>query len=538
MAETRLREYIFPKKVIAVGGQVENPDFLLTETENQIGLNESRTAVFKGKSYIILDFGREYQGSLRISTYITKSTNTDIRIRLGESVCETCAEPGESGTCSDYALRDITTKLVTFTDAEFCQSGFRFARIDFLDELNETSIKSICAVYSHRGLKPSGSFECSDEKLNRIFDVASHTVYQCMQTYLWDGIKRDRLVWIGDIFPEMIAIRALYGFDDCIEKSLDFCKSQAPLPLYMNGFPTYSVWWLIILNEYYNQNQNYSYLESQKDYITELITQLNTLVNEDGTTRLPFYFLDWPTHDQEDETAGVHALMIWGMQHASQLLRHLGLDASLAENVLNKLRKKKYGVKRYKQVKAMQVLSGEIEAAAAHGFLTEGGAKGLSTFMSYFILKAIALSGDTDSALQILKSYYGGMLERGATTFWEDFNIEWLEGSNHLADMPDPNIKSIHGGFGEFCYVGFRHSLCHGWSSGPVAFLTEFVLGINIKEPGCLKIEIKPNLDGLTYAKGTYPTPYGKISVSHRKSKDGRIITKVKAPKEIEITLA
>ena len=32
-----------------------------------------------------------------------------------------------------------------------------------------------------------------------------------MQDYLWDGIKRDRLVWIGDMHPETMTIGAVFG---------------------------------------------------------------------------------------------------------------------------------------------------------------------------------------------------------------------------------------------------------------------------------------------------------------------------------------
>jgi alpha-L-rhamnosidase len=32
--------------------------------------------------------------------------------------------------------------------------------------------------------------------------------------------------------------------------------------------------------------------------------------------------------------------------------------------------------------------------------------------------------------------------------------------------------KDIHDDYGAYCYVGFRHSLCHGWASGPTAFLS------------------------------------------------------------------
>ena len=104
--------------------------------------------------------------------------------------------------------------------------------------------------------------------------------------------------------------------------------------------------------------------------------------------------------------------------------------------------------------------------------LIDGGAKGMSTFMSYYILKAVA-SFDKSAAISMLKQYYGGMLERGATTFWEDFDIDWLDGSGRIDCLPKDGEKDIHGDYGAYCYKGFRHSLCHGWSAGIIQFIQE-----------------------------------------------------------------
>ena len=68
----------------------------------------------------------------------------------------------------------------------------------------------------------------------------------------------------------------------------------------------------------------------------------------------------------------------------------------------------------------------------------------------------------------------------------------------------------------------------------PTAILSKYVLGIHIEEAGCKKIKIAPQLGNLTFAKGTFPTPYGNISVEH-KNENGKIISKVSAPPEIEI---
>ena len=96
----------------------------------------------------------------------------------------------------------------------------------------------------------------------------------------------------------------------------------------------------------------------------------------------------------------------------------------------------------------------------------------MSTFMSYYILSAIA-SFDKEKAVEIMKEYYGAMLSRGATSFWEDFNMDWLEGSGRIDKLPKKNQKDIHGDYGAFCYEGFRHSLCHGWSAGVIPFIKE-----------------------------------------------------------------
>ena len=106
--------------------------------------------------------------------------------------------------------------------------------------------------------------------------------------------------------------------------------------------------------------------------------------------------------------------------------------------------------------------------------LIEGGAKGFSTFMSYYVLSAIA-SRDETLAIELMKEYYGAMIDRGATTFWEDFNIEWLDGSGRIDEVPTDK-RDIHGDYGAHCYVGYRHSLCHGWSAGVVKFIKEHCL--------------------------------------------------------------
>ena len=122
------------------------------------------------------------------------------------------------------------------------------------------------------------------------------------------------------------------------------------------------------------------------------------------------------------------------------------------------------------------------------------------------------------------------MLSLGATTFWEDFNIDWMENASRIDEPVPEGKRDIHGDFGGYCYLGFRHSFCHGWASGPVPFLMHTVLGVNVTAPGTEKLEIRPDLGGLSYVRGVYPTPHGDIGICHTKEVSGEIKTEITLP--------
>lgn len=163
-----------------------------------------------------------------------------------------------------------------------------------------------------------------------------------------------------------------------------------------------------------------------------------------------------------------------------------------------------------------------------------GGGKGFSTFYGYYMLETLAKAGEYEKAIDIINTFWGAMLDLGATTFWEDFNLDWIPNAAPIDEPVPAGKKDIHGDFGAYCYPGFRHSLCHGWSSGPTTWLSDHVLGIKIVNVERKQISIEPHLGKLEWAKGTYPTPWGVIEVSHEKKADGKIATKVKLPKGVK----
>ena len=540
--DERVRETLFPTRIVKLFGKVTNAEALLKEKPLQVNLNEPDCTVLEntedGESAgVLLDFGREINGAARIITVSSYSNKPALtHITYGESAAEALSEIGYKNATNDHSVRDTDIFLPTFSDMTFNETGFRFLFIRLKGKDAKLSLKAVTAVSVYRDIPSLGSFCCDNETLNKIYDTAAYTCKLCLQNYIWDGIKRDRLVWVGDMHPEMLTVRTVFGNIPLMAQTLDFIRNATPLPGWMNNMPTYSMWWMIIVRDWYFYTGDNVFLENNREYIISLSKQICSVVSDDGSDSIGFYFLDWPTNETEAGKYGSRALLVLALNAAAELSRYCNATntADLCDKKAEILKNCEWSSCGAKQTVAMIALAGCCDEIKAAEEILEGSATGFSTFMSYYLLKA-ASKADITKTLSALEEYYGAMLKLGATTFWEDFNIEWAKDASPIDEIPEDGKSDVHGDNGAFCYKGFRHSLCHGWSSAPTAFLAEEVLGIHIISAGCKKVEIKPNLGNLNWAKGTYPTPYGIISVECKRLENGEIHTKWTAPEEIEV---
>ncbi len=544
--DVRSKAFFFPKRILWMKGQVQNSQALLEEREIQISLSADNPCVLKNtageKASVLLDYGIEIHGGICILAWLDSTKKgAKVRIRFGESAAEAMSElGGETNATNDHARRDLMVEVGMMSMNPIGETGFRFVRIDLLEEEVTLVLKSICAALVYKDVPYRGSFTCNDPLLNRIWDVGAYTVHLNMQEYIWDGIKRDRLVWVGDMHPEITTIKAVFGEDESVEKSLDFIRKETPLPGWMNHMASYSMWYSIIVHDWYFYTGKKEFLEKQKDYLKGILDQLSAHIDENGQDTVDEgRFLDWLSEGKKKIVdAGVQALHIWATESLKEIFQILGEDkwVEQCEKDLEKLRCYETDPEGYKQAAALLVLVGAKDAKEINeSLLKKGGAKGMSTFMGYYILTARAMAGDYEGCLSAIREYWGGMLRLGATTFWEDFDVDWMKNAAPIDELPKEGQVDVHASYGRYCYKGYRHSFCHGWASGVTPWLSENVLGIKILEPGCKKMKVEPHLGDLQWAKGTYPTPYGDIFVSHVKKADGTIETVVDAPEEIEV---
>lgn len=548
--DERTRVYLTPKRIVwQTAGEncaVTNSASLLENKCKQISLHNEVCCAMENRgevASIMLDFGQELHGGLEFSvSRVEGAEEASLRIRFGESVMEAMSElGGATHATNDHACRDMTVKVRQLSMNPVGETGFRFVRIDLLSSNVRILLHTVKAVFIYRDIPYLGSFSCSDPLLNEIWDVGAYTAHLNMQQYIWDGIKRDRLVWIADLHPEIATVQTVFGDQKIIRDSLDFVVSQTPAGEWMNDIPSYSMWWIIIQHDYFMQFGDREYLKKQLSYMKQICLMLSLHIDEKGLDSTPeMRFVDWPTKGNTAAVnTGLQALHVLAVKCAIRIFEIFG-ETEFVNKVLRadleKLCSCKVEMVEAKQSNALAVWAGLMDATEVNEKnLKIGGAEGLSTFMGYYILQARAQAGDVAGALDTIREYWGGMLKLGATTFWEDFDIQWLENAAPIDRFPLDGEIDVHGTYGKHCYEGFRHSLCHGWSSSVTSWLTKYVLGIEIVEPGCRKIRIQPNLCGLQWVRGTYPTPEGVLKVEHRAQANGGVKTVIHAPQGIEV---
>ena len=227
------RKFLAPTRIVkvsdATGKQIRNAESILKPGIGQADLNQGKYLTLISdkttKPFIILDFGKEIQGGLEIVTTINNPNPAGrVRIRFGESVSETMSDAGKQGATNDHAMRDFIVALPWLGRLEVGNSGFRFVSIELVDPDTKLEIKEVSAIFTYRDIPYLGSFQCNDPRLNQIWMTGAYTVHLNMQNYLWDGIKRDRLVWVGDLHPEVMTVNTVFGYNEVVPKSLDLIR--------------------------------------------------------------------------------------------------------------------------------------------------------------------------------------------------------------------------------------------------------------------------------------------------------------------------
>jgi hypothetical protein len=148
----------------------------------------------------------------------------------------------------------------------------------------------------------------------------------------------------------------------------------------------------------------------------------------------------------------------------------------------------------------------------------------ITPYYGSYVLDALGRIHHHDAALNWIREYWGGMIDEGATSFWEAYDPNWPRRSPHLILQADDT-------------AGYIVSLAHGWSSAPTYWLMQEVLGIQPTAPGFSQTTIRPDLVDLAWARGAEPTPHGLLKVDWKKDGDRGLNAAIDIPEGVVATV-
>ncbi len=483
----------------------------------------------------LIDFGRETFGYLRLHAL---QGSGEIRLYYGESpeealdteYCETLDRLRlEPGRVTDLAL-DQTSQI----DGDYTLPGSKAFRYVYMELSPGVSLDRVSMLYEYLPLEYRGRFRCNDEQINRIWEVAAYTMHLTSREFFIDGIKRDRWVWSGDASQSYLLNYYLFFDSPCVERTMALLRGKEPVTSHINTIMDYTFYWFISVYDYYLYTGNRRFIELFYPRMVALMDWVLGRRNENGLVQgLPgdWVFIDWADGylDKNGEVSFEQILLCRSLEtmalcaeiygdtqsvphyramardlkeklfdyfwdDARQVFVHNRLDGVPSETVT-----------RYTNMFAIffdYLTDSQKEAVKRNVLLSDEVMKITTPYMRFYELEALCATGDYQYVMSEIRSYWGGMLEEGATSFWEKYDPA-KSGTEHWAMYGRP----------------YGNSLCHAWGASPIYLLGKYFAGVRPTAPGYATYTVEPVLVGMEWFESTVPTPGGEIQlyVSHNR---------------------
>ncbi len=466
---------------------------------------------------VILDFGVNAFGYFEVE--LADSEGGVVELSYGESLNTTVLDTWR-----------MSKGPQTYRPVE--RRGGRYLMLTFKDCPGPVKIRRVVCYRRSYPVQHLGEFRCSDETLNRIWEVGKYTVQMCMQDHYEDCPFREEALYCGDIAVGAKLSYYAYGTQDLARKGLrQFARIQranglipaiGPAPTEIGYLPEYPAFWVVSLWDYFIH-------WGDKDLLQELYPNLMRCMdwyheNEDENglfARKPdepnFRFVDNLSNLKAvDKLAAEQIIICEGIRRGAWIAREVGDSATAGELFIRGNRLAQTIEKLFWNPGAGLFNDTLIESEQSVTQITNGLALLYNTvsserrqsvlkalldptlappmragYMNSYMVEALVHEARYQEALDRIREYWGGMLARGATTFWETFD----------PDSPDGTIPER------------LWSLCHEFCCGPVYSLPAHYAGIRALKPGFEAVEIAPKPTGLDWLRSKVPTPKGIIEL-------------------------
>ncbi|MBC8602294.1 family 78 glycoside hydrolase catalytic domain [Parabacteroides acidifaciens] len=459
---------------------------------------------FKKHPSITLDFGNHYTGFLTFSIKPFGLVAADAPVRLKFTLAEvpgelnTPLEPYKGGLARSWVQDEIVT--ITSVPHEMTiprRLSGRYLKIELLGisgsfdfVFDKLTFKTQTSVTNEAPALAS----TTEPIIQDIYKVGLNTLKECMQTVYEDGPKRDRRLWIGDLYLEALAnaytfknheltkhclyLLAAFANDEGLLHATLLEKPQ-PHPQYGTHTLDYCLIYNVALLEYLKETGD---TETAADLWPVAVRQIELALRQFSPDwiydmdKKPQYWLVFDWKDGYDRQASMQGLTIFALQHSYELAKRLGKEKEAGEwlTIAGKMQKaarrhfydKTLGVMVSGKDRQVSYLS-QVWMILSNTLSKKEGAKAMANVMSmpdacypgcpyayHYVIEALLQCGMPQEARNLITDYWGSMVKRGADTFWEVYD-------------PNNDYLSPYGFF-------VINSYCHAWSCTPVYFINKY----------------------------------------------------------------
>ena len=474
---------------------------------------------FKG-NHLLADFGKETFGFVRLEA-VSKAGR--LRVVYGESEPEAREE--------DPILVD-TWEVFDVPKGDFrlpISRGFRYVHV--IPEDPEQAVGGIAMDYEWLPLARRGSFRCNDEELNRIWDVSAYTLSLTLREILVEGAKRDRWTWSGDAYQSYLMNYYLTGEPSVARDAIWFLRGGDPVVMHMNAIMDYTFYWFASLRDYWTFTGDRTFL---RQVWPRAVTMMDWVIGRLDANGRPhdrpgdWMFVDWapePLRNNGGVVSFEQMLFVRALESMVEIGSAVGASRATLDSYRSRAAKLRGEIvpKWWSEEKGalLHLLrdDGTLDPqltrypnmfGLAWGYFDEAQRASVlknvifndrvmriqTPYMRFYELESLLTLGRQADVLKEVKSYWGGMLREGATTFWELYN-------------PDEKGAAKYAMYGR----PYGKSLCHAWGASPIYLLGRYYLGVEPTAPGFAEYTVKPSLGGLEWMEGDVPTPRGTVHV-------------------------
>jgi hypothetical protein len=428
--------------------------------------------------------------------------------------------------------------------------GMRYLLVAFRNVQGKPlKIRQISIRQIHTAFESAGSFTCSDDRLNKIWEVGRNTQLNCSFDAFVDCPWREQAMWWGDARVQALVTAYAFGDSSLLDRGIRLiAQSQtpdgalhahAPADIPRHRLPDFMMTWVGTLWDHYELTGRTDLFRECLPTMERLFVFLASHESIDGligTFDGYWMFLDWAPIFKGDYSAPFNLLYLQALRWAGQICRLIHEDELAAGYEVRAMRLRASIEKFFWNEKTSRWIDGfdaasqkPVDQTSQHthtlamllGLKPESHAQianevllksaknkrtkviTASPFFYAYVLQAMVSQGLAGEALQLIKEKWGTFLDMNASTFHEMWNVT-------------------------------IESRCHAWSSSPVYLLMQIVLGVQPTTPGWTKVRIKPFIGDLDFARGTIPTPWGPLVIEWEKAGEDQLAVRLEVPEGLE----